>query len=173
MPDRIARAVMESSCRQAMNLYLVGCDQKNIDMLLRAFAPDAVWERPGMAPMNGHSDIRSFFEAIYEKHAKTTTHGHLTRHCLTTISVTPSTEGHAEGIAYATVYRDPAFNGTLPAAMPEPELVVEYRDVFRQVDDTWLIWRHRAAHIFRSTRWGQQLSSDELSTLRLASPGQN
>jgi SnoaL-like protein len=168
MSDTLAQAAMESACRQAMSLYLVAVDTKNIDLMLQAFHPDAVWVRPGMAPMHGHAEIRRFFEAILQKHAAHSVHGHLTRHCLTTISVTATEDAmRASGVAYALVYRDPTFNGVLPAPMPEPELLVEYRDTFAHSTDGWRILQHEARHIFRSERWGQQLSSKELATLHL------
>jgi hypothetical protein len=167
MTDVSALTAMQCACRQAISLYLVACDRKDINQLLQAFERDAVWIRPGMGPMRGHAEIRAFFEAIFKKHAAISSHGHLTRHCLTTVSITALEPKRASGVSYALVYRDATFNGILPTAMPEPELVVEYRDIFVEAEEGWRILQHEARHIFRSKLWGQQLSTDELATLNL------
>jgi hypothetical protein len=166
--DKTSQAAIQSACHQAMNLYLIAVDLKDIDLMLQAFDPHAVWLRPGMAEMKGHLEIRSFFEAIFRKHADLSAHGHLTRHCLTTFCVIPTVEAkRASSIAYAIVYREPAFSGRLPVSMAEPELLVEYRDIFVESEDEWRILEHEARHIFRSPSWGQQLSPKELAALNL------
>src|ERR1700677_4005707 len=98
------RGPMEAACRQVMSHYLVSVDRKDIPELLKSFAPTAVWLRPGMSPMNGHQDIQAFFEAIFSKQAISNAHGHLTRHLLTTLAITPVDERHVHGVSYALVY---------------------------------------------------------------------
>jgi hypothetical protein len=170
-PARAAdRLVMESSCRQLLGLYLTSVDAKDLDRMLQAFAPDAQWVRPGMPPMRDQADIRAFFETLWKKQALGSSHGHLTRHLLTTVSTIPAGEDRATGIAYALVFRCANFAGKLPVAMSEPELIVEYRDEFVRRDGQWRISRHEARHLFKSADWKPSLSQQEVSGLNLTSP---
>ena len=160
--------VIESCCRELMGTYLTSVDSRDIERLLRTFAPDALWVRPGMAPMRSHAAIRAFLEAINEKHKAESPNGHLTRHLLTTLSITLLDHDRASGVAYALVFRVPQFDGHLPAPMPGPELVVEYRDIFENTELGWRIAHHEARHIFRSAQWTQLLTVDELKRLGLS-----
>jgi ketosteroid isomerase-like protein len=161
------RLVMESSCRQLLGLYLTSVDAKDLDTMLQAFAPDAQWIRPGMPPMKSHADIRAFFETLWTKQALASSHGHLTRHLLTTVSTVPAGNDRATGISYALVFRRANFDGKLPAPLSEPELLVEYRDDFVRREERWLIGRHEAFHVFKASNWQPTLSQQEVTGLDL------
>jgi ketosteroid isomerase-like protein len=163
------RFVMESSCRQLLGLYLTCVDARNLEAMLEAFAPDVEWVRPGMPPMLGHADIRTFFQTLWQKQSKVTPRGDLTRHLLTTVSLVPLTEDRASGVSYAMVFRARGFDGKLPAPLSEPELIVEYRDEFSRRGGEWRIRRHEARHIFRSALWQPSLSEQEVAGLNLGS----
>jgi ketosteroid isomerase-like protein len=165
--NEMDRLVMESSCRQLLGLYLTSVDAKDLDTMLQAFASDAQWIRPGMPPMRNHADIRAFFETLWRKQSLASPHGHLTRHLLTTVSTVPVSEDRASGVSYAFVFRAAEFTGTLPVAMTEPELIVEYRDEFVRTDGEWRISRHEAIHIFKSGDWKPSLSEKEVTGLNL------
>ena len=168
MLSDIDRCVIESACRQIFGRYAVAVDSKNIDLLVGVFLPDGAWIRPGMNPMKGRLEIRTFFEAIFAKQRSISAHGHVTRHLFTTISIEPSPCGRrATGIAYAIVYRDAEFDNSPPSPLPLPELIAEYHDVFEKDDEGWRIAEHRAQHIFRASSYGQILTRSELEAIGL------
>ncbi len=148
--DEMKYAVIRDACNHLLMRYATAVDAEDIDKLVTLFAEEFTWHRPATEPMREHAEIREFFRRLYAKRKLENPNGFLTRHNFTTVCIEPLDEENATGIAYALVYTDPVFAGTLPVAMAMPELQVEYRDHFKKTAHGWKIIRHEARHIFRS-----------------------
>lgn len=140
------RRAIAADCLTLFNTYLVNADH-HLDRFTDVFTEDVVWVRPG-GEMHGHGEMRSFMDAIMQDRLEGNPQGHVTRHMLTTHSVTVESATRAHGIFYALVYRGEEYAGQLPLPMQPPELVVEYRSSFTRTEQGWLIERHEAKHIF-------------------------
>lgn len=150
MPQPVSDALrreIEHDCTMLMHRYAVNADQ-HIDRFFEVFTPDALWVRPGME-MRGHAEIQAFMDNMAKSLREANPHGHLTRHLMTTMRIDVVDADKAEGVTYALVFREENFAGTVPVAMNQIELVVEYRDIFVRTPNGWLIDRHEAQHVFR------------------------
>jgi len=144
------RAEIEGTCRQLMMRYAASLDLNDIDGLVDVFAPELVWERPGMAPMHSHAEIRTFFSHLWAQRHAQNRHW-FDVHMLTTCSIEVESDELARGSTWCVMYSAPDADGQRPAVMPErPELIVLYRDVFGPAAGGWRILEHRATHLFRS-----------------------
>src|SRR5688572_23891212 len=152
MADVEEPGAIREACRQLLYRYAIAVDAREWDKVAACFVPDLIWRRPGMEPMRSHQDVLDFFHNMEARRAQ----AHPNRHLMTTISVEVESADRARSVAYALVYRDPAFGGDLPSPMPDgPELVVEYKDVFARTADGWRIGDHEAIHVFRAPFYNQ------------------
>jgi steroid Delta-isomerase len=61
-PEITTRDGAESALVTRVRHYYQLVDQGDVDALVDLFAPDAVYHRPGYAPLFGRSDLRRFYE---------------------------------------------------------------------------------------------------------------
>lgn len=153
MLDEAQRTLAGSACQQLMMRYAASIDLGDLDRLLSIFTADAVWHRPGMNPMRGHAEIRSFFEYFWKARSAGRPH-YLDVHMLTTCSIEVESADRATGATWCVMYSAPDHTGVGPAPMTDkPELVVLYRDVFARGAQGWQIAEHRAEHLFKSAAY--------------------
>lgn len=148
--DGVDFGAVDAACRQLMMRYAASMDLKDIDGMVEVFASNLLWERPGMAPMRTHADIREFFRHFWmQRHAENADWFDV--HLLTTCSIVVNSSDEATGHTWCVMYSAPGHKGPAPAVMPErPELIVLYRDRFHRFDVGWRIVEHKAEHLFRS-----------------------
>src|SRR5689334_4955985 len=106
-----------------MMRYAASLDLNDPDGLVSVFVPDLLWERPGMAPMRSHAEVRAFFRHFWaSRHAKNKHWFDV--HLLTTCSIEVIDAGRALGSTWCVMYSAPDHDGDGPAVMPErPELI--------------------------------------------------
>jgi hypothetical protein len=132
---------IEHACAKLYHRLGIAADSGFVGFI-DCFSRDIVWTRPSMV-MRGHEEVGAF---LAEELART--RGHLTRHLYTTIVIDVIDRQAAVGRAYAMIYRDESFNGTTPAPMTDPEVVVEYHTEFKREGLEWKMSRHSAQLIF-------------------------
>ncbi|VTU45816.1 SnoaL-like domain protein (plasmid) [Variovorax sp. SRS16] len=132
-------ATVQTACASVLACYCHCADSRDHAAFAELFAPDGVWKRPGMV-MRGRDEIRRFMDARPT--------GHVTRHVCGSIHVEVIDQDHARGLSYTTVYRDPAYGGTGPAKLVQPQMVVDYRDEFVRIDGRWHIGARHTTVVF-------------------------
>jgi len=88
---------IEHECARLIRVYCNSIDAHNVERVVRVFAEDGVWQRPGNPPLRGHAEIRAFVE----RHGI----GAVSAHYVTNIVVDVDNDDHASSNAYALVFR--------------------------------------------------------------------
>ena len=149
MNDELAAHLVRSACTDVVMRYATYVDAQAWDELFALLTDDCVWTRPASDPMVGPAQARAFFEQTRARREAANPHGALQRHNVTSVRVDPIDDANAEATWYAIVFQDDRWDGHLPAPMPMPFLMVEYRTAFRRTERGWQISRHDATHVFR------------------------
>jgi SnoaL-like domain len=139
--DSASRLQIEHECARLIKVYCNSMDAHDVDRVVGLFAKDAVWQRPGNPPMEGHSEFRKFVES----HGP----GTVSVHYVTNIVVDVVDEHHASSNAYALSFRESGSIGDLPLAMPMPRNVVHYRHEFIREGAQWYIKYKEIRFIFQ------------------------
>ncbi len=139
--DELQSLVIRAACTDVITRYAMAVNAWDLDAFTALFTPDAVWQRPGVAPYNGRDEIRAFMASQPTQADRTM------RHVNGGILVEPIDADHATAWSQTTVY------DTSPAAaLPAPlmcDMVVEYRDRFVRLDGQWLIERRDTTVVFK------------------------
>lgn len=141
--DPILKLQIEHECARLIRVYCNSIDAHEVDRLLTVFAKNAVWQRPGNPPLNGHDEIRSFVNG----HGK----GEVSAHYVTNIVVDVSSEHRATSNAYALVFRGSGTTEQCPLPLKMPRLVVHYSHEFTREGFGWFISRKETRWLFRNT----------------------
>lgn len=139
--DRGERIEAERACERLVALYACAVNDWNLDAFVALFTPDAVWQRPGVPALHGHAEIRAFMES---QPSANRVLRHVNGLCLVTVAEDGQS---ARSISQTTVY-DVMWSGNLPAPLPGPDMVVEYRDHMVKHDGAWRIARRDTTQVF-------------------------
>jgi ketosteroid isomerase-like protein len=150
--DELQAMLIRDACRHLLMKYSTALDARDMDAFFGIFADDVRWERPGAEPLRTLAEVRAYFARLFEqRRAENPPHGYFKRHCFTTVCVEPIDAASAKSLAYALVYSDTKYAGSLPLPMPaRPELLVEYRHRFAKTVQGWRIVEHASRYVFRS-----------------------
>jgi len=138
--DTLARIEAERACERLVMRYALAVNARDIDAFVSLFAPDAVWQRPGVPALNGHAEIRAFMEG----QPRERTLRHVNGLCM--VSIDQSGDA-ASSISQTTFYDTPA-RGDLPVPLTGVDMVVEYRDRIVKLDGEWFFARRDTTVIF-------------------------
>ena len=138
--DELQSLLIRAACTDVITRYAMAVNAWDLDAFVALFTPDAVWQRPGVEPYNGHAEIRAFMET------QPTAADRTIRHVNGGILVEPVDADHATAWSQTTVYESEAV--TVPAPLV-CDMVVEYRDRFARVGGQWLIARRDTTVVFK------------------------
>lgn len=139
--DLLQRIEAERACERLVARYALAVNDWDIDAFVSLFKPDAVWQRPNVAPLTGHDEIRAFMNA---QPFAVRTLRHVNGLCLVTVAEDGLS---ATSISQTTVY-DAASTGPLPVPLAGPDMVVEYRDRLVRQEGAWLFLRRDTTVVF-------------------------
>ncbi len=116
-PLRVLR--IKTGCADLIARYALAVNRWDLDEFVSLWTPDAVWQRPGNAPLEGQDAIRGFMAALSTER--------VLRHVNGANLVTVTGEHEARSWSQTTVYAT-AGSWSLPAPFSGPDMVVEYED---------------------------------------------
>ncbi len=128
-------------CARLCNDFAWTVDTGAYDSFIALFAPDGVFERPGLVS-RGHAAIRSFLDARPTDR--------VTRHVCSNIRIDMTGPGTAKGTSSALMFAAPA---TQAATLPLPgggPMVVDYTDDYVLTDDGWKIKHRKTMLVFQA-----------------------
>ena len=137
--DRLDIIEAERACERLVTRYALAVNDWDIDAFVSLFAPDAVWQRPGVQPLNGHGEIRGFMKSQPTKR--------ILRHVNGLCLVDVIDADNARCISQTTVY-DTHGPATIPAPQGAPDMVVEYRDKLVRRDGEWYFAERNTTVVF-------------------------
>ncbi len=138
--DTIERIEAERACERLVMRYALAVNDWDIDTFVSLFTPDAVWQRPKVEALHGHGEIRGFMKSQPRERTL--------RHVNGLCCVTVADDGQsATAISQTTVYDTPV-RGTLPVALVQPDMVVEYRDKLVRQAGEWRFARRDTTVVF-------------------------
>lgn len=140
--DMSAVMAIEALCRRTLDRYAVAVAQRDFAAFAACFCEDGIWRRPGSAPMNGRVEIRAFMESLPATTAVVHVNG--------TVRIDVTNGDVAQSLSFTSVYNAENHTDGI-APMVGPDYVVEYRDLFRRVEDVWLIATRDTTIRFRAT----------------------
>ncbi len=140
---------IESRCRALMTRYVSCIDNQDLDGLLDVFAEDVQWDRPGMPAMQGHAELRRFFEHVWRTRADLRPEAR-DMHLITACAIEVLGPQRARGSTWCLRYTVPDAARVPARTTHAPDLLVVYRDVFALAGGEWRIVDHRTQHQFRS-----------------------
>ena len=152
-------ATIESACTQLFGRYAIILDSRDWSRLGDVFADNASWHKAELQSLNGIAQIQEYFMAIDGERAGINPMGYLHRHLFTSISIQVLSSVQAIGKAYGVVFIQRGFDGSLPADMPPPEMIVDYHETFAKTAIGWRVVNHSVTHVFRSPSFKQPLSA--------------
>lgn len=138
--DTLSRMEAERACERLVMRYALAVNAWDIDTFVALFTPDAVWQRPHVAPLNGHAAIRAFMDS----QPKERTLRHVNGLCVVSVDDHGTA---ASSISQTTVYETPV-RGALPVPLDGVAMVVEYRDRLARVGTDWLFARRDTTVVF-------------------------
>ena len=137
--DELQRLMAERACERLVMEYGLAVNDWDIDAFVGCFHPDAVWQRPGVPALNGHPEIRAFMES----QSTNRTLRHVNGLCMVTVLDATTATARSQ----TTVYDVPG-DGPLPAALPGPDMVVEYSDRIERRGGDWRLARRDTTVVF-------------------------
>lgn len=132
--------VIEHDCASVVNRYGLAVCRWDLDTFVALSTDDAVWQRPAVAPMAGHAQIRAFMDSQPPPAER------VMRHVQGGIVVDVIDEDHARVSSQTTVYSAPP--GPLPVPIALPDMVVEYEDKMVRTPEGWRIRRRDTTVVF-------------------------
>lgn len=132
---------IKAACCEVITRYAMAVNDWDLDRFVALFTPDAVWQRPGVAPLSGHDEIRAFMKS------QPAPADRVLRHVNGGMVVDVIDADHATGWSQTTVY-DARPASALPAPLVGADMIVEYRDRFVR-RDRWLIARRDTTVVYR------------------------
>jgi uncharacterized protein (TIGR02246 family) len=138
--EPIERLLAERECERLVMRYSLAVNSWDIDAFVDLFTPDAVWQRPKVAALRGHDEIRAFMQSQPLER----TLRHVDGLCMVTIDDDGRT---AASISQTTVYDTPGIHD-LPAPLRQPHMVVEYRDRLVRTPEGWRFASRHTTQVF-------------------------
>ena len=126
------RIMAEHECAKLLVRYAYAVNANDIDAFVALFTENAVWQRPRVAPLIGHMQIRAFMETQPRERVIR----HVNGGCLVNVEDDHNASAFSQTTAYETL-GSPA----LPAPLNGPAMIVEYHDRMVKQQDRWLIHR--------------------------------
>ena len=130
----IERLLIERACMRLMTDYNIHLDNADDEKFVSIFSADAVWRRATPEPViewTGHDALRASLDMIIRQSPR------LRRHLLTNARVNVISADEAEGFCINLCVFGP--KAKLPVPMGGIELIAEYRDRYRRLEDGWKI----------------------------------
>jgi uncharacterized protein (TIGR02246 family) len=138
-PDSLAELLAKQACGEIVTRYAEAVNAWDIDAFVSLFTEDAIWQRPGQAPLRGRHQIRSFMAAQPVDR--------VLRHVNGGLRVEVVDAERTRVWSQTTVYE--ATGTTLvPAPLLGPSMIVEYRDEHVCQDGLWRIARRDTTVVF-------------------------
>jgi hypothetical protein len=134
------RRAIEHECASVVNRYGLAVCRWDLDGFVSLFTPDAIWQRPGVAPLVGHTAIRSFMDSQPGPDDR------VMRHVQGGVVVDVVDDHCARVYSQTSVYSAP--KAPLPVASSVPAMVVEYEDRMVCAAERWLIARRDTTVVF-------------------------
>jgi uncharacterized protein (TIGR02246 family) len=141
--NALDRVLIRQACIDLTSRYALAVNTSDTQAFIALFTDDAIWQRPGVPPLEGIDAIRTFIAGEFEK-------TRVIRHVNGAVLVDINGEQGASGWSQTTVYHAPGEN-KIPVRDTRPEMVVEYRDQFRCVDRQWRFARRDTRIVFTRT----------------------
>ncbi|WP_046778331.1 nuclear transport factor 2 family protein [Streptomyces yangpuensis] len=129
--DPMERLLAERACERLVVEFVHRLDLGDPGSVADLFTPDGTWEWPaGDRRIAGHDALRVYFGNRPADR--------LSRRICTNILVDVTSADTASATTYFTTYRVDGYSEGLVPPRP-PVQVGHYEDIFRKVDDTWLL----------------------------------
>jgi hypothetical protein len=139
--DRLAELSIKQECLDLVTRYAMAVNSWDLDAYIAVWAPDAVWQRPESAAMQGHAEIRAYMESQPRDR--------VLRHVNGASWAEVIDSDHARGWSQTVVY-DTVGSTEVPGRMELPTMVVEYVDKYERRGGEWLISRRDTTWVFLS-----------------------
>jgi ketosteroid isomerase-like protein len=129
------------ACMDLVARYALAVNRWDLNAFVSLFTEDAIWQRPSCAPMSGHAQILAFMSSLSTDR--------VLRHVNGAVLVEVRDSRNASGWSQTTVY-EVRGRHPLPAVGTAVDMVVEYVDIFRKVDECWLFARRDTTVVFKA-----------------------
>lgn len=139
--DDKTRFEIEWACQKLVTAYCHFVDHGEASRIADLFTDDGVWTSPENT-MTGKNQIRAGFQAREDNKIR------MSRHVCNNFLLNNVSENEAEGVVYLTLYRCDGKEGRRVSPLDGPEIVGEYRDLFRRTDQGWRIARRETVVSF-------------------------
>jgi len=129
--DALMELLDERAIRKLMTDYTRFVDFGEAERIAELFAPDGVWDGPGVR-MNGQDEVRRFFAERQTVTRRTS------RHVITNIAIELTGPDTATALSYLVNYRHDSRGAVeLPVPADHPKYVGEYHDRFVRTAGGW------------------------------------
>jgi len=139
--DRATEMSIKMACADLVTRYAMAFNRWDLDAFVGLFTEDALWQRPGNAPLIGQAEIRAFMETLPQEQ--------VARHVNGASWAEVVDDDHARGWSQTVVYQTAGTRKT-PARLQLPTMVVEYVDEYSRRGDEWLFSQRDTSWVFLS-----------------------